>query len=749
MHAAETLPPLTNGKPPQTVTELWADFDPRAEPLDVEILKEWEQDGVVLRVLRYRIGIFKGQKSMMAAVYGYPKGGTDLPGLVQIHGGGQYAHHNACLTNAKRGYATISISWAGRIDAPGYRATPDVVKLFWEGKTNDPNYKLITDWGALDGYHAPFRYVHGFNRLDAHEHSLDDVESPRNDAWFLCTLGARRALTFLEQQDEVDGARLGVYGHSMGGKLTVMTAGSDTRVKAAAPSCGGVSDRSADSALLRATISDDAYLKHITCPIMFLSPANDFHGRIEDQQTALTEIQSKEWRVTAAAHHQHQDTAEYEVATQLWFDQYLQNRFVWPETPTHELKLATADGVPLFSVVPDASRTILSVDVYYTQQAAENAADRFWHHVRAEKQGDRWVAPVPIQTTGPASPRHSKPLWVYANVLYPLDEPVTGAGYYYGTYTTEIFNLSSKMAMVTPEELNAAAVKATLTPSLLIEEFGDDWEKEWYSYRKGRGHWERHTRKIYDDAYKPPAFSKLVVDVQADKAGQLVVQLDGSSAKVDLQDGAAWQEVVLFPTDFIDKDDGFLLDWEGIKGLRLAAGEGFDPSPEPPFKLRNLRWVVGTREELNARRKIRLLDATDVDGKTYLDIKSADRFTHGHKAVMNTWLDEKSPLVVEGKAYEHGLTTHAHSEANYFLGGRFGRFHAIALAGAGASVTFEVYADDAKVFDSGILTRGQAAPIDLSLKDVQELKLIVTDGGNTKHGDHGSWVDAHVVRASK
>jgi len=227
------------------------------------------------------------------------------------------------------------------------------------------------------------------------------------------------------------------------------------------------------------------------------------------------------------------------------------------------------------------------------------------------------------------------------------------------------------------------------------------------------------------------------------------VQLDGSSAKVDLQGGAAWQEVVLFPTDFIDKDDGFLLDWEGIKGLRLAAGEGFDPSPEPPFKLRNLRWVVGTREELNARRKIRLLDATDVDGKTYLDIKSADRFTHGHKAVMNTWLDEKSPLVVEGKAYEHGLTTHAHSEANYFLGGRFGRFHAIALAGAGASVTFEVYADDAKVFDSGILTRGQAAPIDLSLKDVQELKLIVTDGGNTKHGDHGSWVDAHVVRASK
>ena len=57
--------------------------------------KEFEETsteaGVVLRVLRYRIGIFKGQKAMMAGVYGYPKGGENLPGLVQIHGGGQYA----------------------------------------------------------------------------------------------------------------------------------------------------------------------------------------------------------------------------------------------------------------------------------------------------------------------------------------------------------------------------------------------------------------------------------------------------------------------------------------------------------------------------------------------------------------------------------------------------------------------------------------------------------------------------------
>ena len=32
--SAETLPPLADGAVPQTVDELWAGYDPQAEPLD-------------------------------------------------------------------------------------------------------------------------------------------------------------------------------------------------------------------------------------------------------------------------------------------------------------------------------------------------------------------------------------------------------------------------------------------------------------------------------------------------------------------------------------------------------------------------------------------------------------------------------------------------------------------------------------------------------------------------------------------
>lgn len=605
----ETLPALKGNVAPQNFQEMWSGFEPREEPLEIETLKEWEEDGVALRIVRFRIGVFKGEKAMLAAVYGFPKSvsanGEKLPGLVQIHGGGQYADYKACLMNAKRGYATVSIAWAGRISAPGYRVSPAEVKLFWDGKTDDSNYRVTTDWGAVDGYHAPSRNPkNNFPSAKPAPWTVDSVESPRNSPWFLCAIAARRALTFLEAQPEVDAAKLGMYGHSMGGKLTIM-AGVDPRVKAAAPSCGGISDRHNASKIFEATICDNASLKELSCPTIFLSPANDFHGRIGDLPRAIDEIKSDEWRVTCSPHGNHQDNADYEVAALLWFDQHLKGSFVFPKTPRTKLNLGSKSGTPTFSVQPDQLRPILSVDVYYTQHGKavelssdhENTKNRFWHHADAIASGDGWTAELPLGAT-------DKPLWVYANVTYALDEPVSGAGYYYRIYTANSFIVSSLLKKVSPDQLKAAGAAAKLRRSSPIESFEGDWEKEWFTYRPEE--WARQTHKVYADPWKAPVGASLALEVRSARRNKLVVGVDEHATEVEAGGDSAWHSIALSPSDFQNANGEELQDWNDIKELRLGFREtlrsrnkgeetrktfgGDWAGPKPEF--RNLRWVA-------------------------------------------------------------------------------------------------------------------------------------------------------------
>ena len=214
----------------------------------------------------------------------------------------------------------------------------------------------------------------------------------------------------------------------MGGKLTVLTAGSDSRVKVAVPSCGGISDRYSKNPLHLATVSDPPSLKNISCPIFFQSPSNDFHGRINDLPISIDEIKSVEWRVNCSPHHNHQDSPEYEVASQIWFDHHLKNGPKIPKTPKLDLDFPRG-GDPIANLIVDESREVLSVDIFYTQQGqidgekdnSTNTKNRFWHHSGVIKTNQKYSAKIPLFSL-------NKPLWVYANVTYRLDTPIRGAG---------------------------------------------------------------------------------------------------------------------------------------------------------------------------------------------------------------------------------------------------------------------------------------------------------------------------------
>jgi len=99
---------------PQSVAELWAGYDPRRDPLETELIREWKENGGVFRHVRYLIGNFKGQPARMTAIYGFPEGAEGkLPAVMHIHGGGQRGSLSEVKLLVARGYAALSVNWGG------------------------------------------------------------------------------------------------------------------------------------------------------------------------------------------------------------------------------------------------------------------------------------------------------------------------------------------------------------------------------------------------------------------------------------------------------------------------------------------------------------------------------------------------------------------------------------------------------------------------------------------------------------
>ena len=596
---------------PLTLDELWAGFPEldRTSPLETEVLKEWEKDGVVCRVVRYQVGVFKGVPSRIAAFYAFPKGGTKLPALLEMHGGGQSASLNSVVTYAKRGYAGLSINWGGNKMTLGQET--------WSGPQ--------TDWGKLDATHPPQRNKvnHFAGPLTPDDYTLDGVESPRNSNWFLVLMAARRALTFLQQQPEVDPARLGVFGHSMGGKLTTDLAGIDPRVKAAVPSCGGSGDvlqsqtelpgcsKTKPAAMELACVSDNAYIPRIQCPILWLSPTNDFHAHIDNMAWNWGNLPDDRVRFSISPHLNHRHTDEHAITQYLWFEEHLKGAFKMPRTPQLTLNLKTPDGVPLLTLTPDDSQPVRRVDIYYSLDPHE--LTRFWRDAKAVKDGGQWKAACPVMSL-------EQPIFAFANVIYDLPEPYRKANPAAGQDNTATFAISSRVLSAAPAQLQASGVKATDQSERMIDDGARGWH-DWY--RLNWGHpplWTATTRKLKDPKWRGPDGAKLVFEIRTQTDNALVLTFNCNAwgafapgkpavdytAVKELKGSPDWQSVSVSLNDLAATDPKIaapLAYWRTVTEFSLSpSGETArdgqkekvpGKSWQGPREIRNLRWEGG------------------------------------------------------------------------------------------------------------------------------------------------------------
>ncbi len=609
--AQESLPPLVDGSVPGSLDQLWNQYDPRREPLEVEVTKEWEQDGILCRVIRYQVGIFKGSPAKVAAFFAVPKDGTKLPGLLQIHGGGQSANLDAVLTDAKRGYASLSLNWGG-----------NKMNLGKAGIYEGPN----TDWGKLDATHPPQRNKvnHFAGGISPDEFTLDPVLSPRNSNWFLVVVAARRALTFLEQQPAVDRERLGVYGHSMGGRLTTHLTGIDNRIKAAAPSCGGSGDvlesqtevpggrRSKLSPLELACVSENPYIERIKVPTLWLSPTNDFHAHLDDMAYTWRNVPEKLLRLSVSPHLNHRHSDPHQITQHLWFEEHLKGAFKMPQTPQLVLNLKTPDGVPELIVTPDASLPVKYVDIYYSSDP--HGLTRFWRDALAVRDGVRWKASAPVMNL-------EQPLFAYATVVYDTPSQYRNLPMAPGQGNTEVFAISSREVSALGSQLAAASVRATDKPERIIDDGTRGWH-DWYRLNWGNGSlWLAATRKPKDAKWRGPDGGKLTFEINPATDASLVVKVTandwgafgpGSKAEYyvrkELKGGSEWQLVSVGIEELAAVDSRTaapLANWQTVTELSISPStELLRDGQKVPLsgkawtkpgdtRIRNLRWEGG------------------------------------------------------------------------------------------------------------------------------------------------------------
>lgn len=606
--AASLLPCSAAETVPQSVAELWSGYDPRLDPLETEVIREWTENGGVYRHVRFLVGTFKGQPARMTAIYGFPEGTQDrLPAVMHIHGGGQRGSLSEVKLLVARGYAALSVNWGG--SGTGKAPANSV-----EGaQPGDPN----TDWGAVDPTQLNARAYSTL--LPGPKQLFEDREHPGNNNWYLLTIACRRGLTFLEQQPEVDPQRLGVHGFSMGGNLTMYVAGTDDRVKAAVPAVGGQGWRweagpsltgraqpqmriEGDVELFRKTLSFESYAPLIRCPVLHRSATNDFHGCMDDVYRTNALIPDQPVRYSWTTHLNHRLSPETAVTMPLWFDHFLKGGPALPETPASEL---TFEGDPVLRVVPGKHDWPVSrCEIFYSIDPDPRA--RFWRGAEIVRDGDAFVAKLPLHSL-------DFPLFAFANVFHTLPKPESLSAIPGMSASIGEVCLSSLLHTVTPADLAKAKVAASLTRGSLIDDFAHGL-RDWYQLNAGHPSLvQTWTRKLTDPLYRGPAGAKLKLTLSMPQPNRLTFVIAENEWRGErgprrtfacvreIPGGEEPQSVTLSLADFagLTEKDGSLTSWDHVDQFAICAhheGSGVSSSESkwaggPPVFSR-LEWIA-------------------------------------------------------------------------------------------------------------------------------------------------------------
>lgn len=116
------------------------------------------------------------------------------------------------------------------------------------------------------------------------------------------------------------------------------------------------------------------------------------------------------------------------------------------------------------------------------------------------------------------------------------------------------------------------------------------------------------------------------------------------------------------------------------------------------------------------------------------------------------------PLQIKDKKYTKGLGHHANGSIDIRLEGLYEFFDAeigvqnlssIQNIPSAGSVAFQVFVDEEEKFKSDVMHDGdEAKPIHIDVAGAEQLRLVVTDGGDGIDSDMANWAEARLIRST-
>ena len=528
-----------------TPPEVWAKYDPDAGDFKEEIISEETKAGIYRRDSTISAYV-NGEEIRVFCKYAVKEGAQNAPGLMNVHGWMGLPAINEPYV--KDGWAVMAHDYCGEV----------------AGRQHFTKYPASMKYGNMDkktGIRVKDKLPDG-----------KDITDPTQTDDYLWYAIQRRVLSYLLAQKEVDKSRIGAIGYSYGGTL-MWNLAMDSRVKAVVAYFGiGWLDyyrnksvwlynvppknppKTPGEELLLSAIVPEAHAPYIKAACLWLNGTNDHHGGHERGEQTFKMFQAGvPWSFALQARGKH-DTNKLGNDAKLWLEKYVLGQDIdWPARPKTEIRL-DAQGVPEFVLTPQSLGNLESVEGYYALKDPCSFS-RFWRDAKLERQGDSWVAKLPVANIDDY-------VFAFANLRYKGD-----------------IVISSDFTAAIPSKLGQAVATDTRAENLI------DGEGLWSNVKEVEGpggikgiqathnEWGFSSVCMSDPKWKAPKASDLTFKFHSPQPQSAIIEVDKNfKTQIDLPASSNWQSMTIPASKLLRGGNGDPLgDWSGVTSIAIKA----------------------------------------------------------------------------------------------------------------------------------------------------------------------------------